>query len=305
MMVLDADAIAALLPYDQLVLSLRKGLAQRWQAPQRIHYGLGNQDSMLLMPAWGSSHLGLKLANVFPGNAAHGLPMVSSSYLLCDATSGKMLAILDGEILTSRRTAAVAALAASFLAPRDAEHMLVVGAGRVARELPAAFAAVRPIKRVSVWARNPDRAAELARDLVGQGFEAAPCFGLAETAAAVSIIACATFSSSPIILGEWLGGETHLSLIGGFTPSMREADSEAVRRSLVVADTRSGVLAEAGDILIPISEGVIDPSHVRADLVDLCRDERALVLAEGQGTLFKCVGHAVQDLIAATLCMPS
>ncbi len=303
MVILDARTVAARLPYDRLVPALRDALAQEWQTPRRVHFDLGGGSSTLMMPAWNARHLGVKLVNVFPGNARHGQPTVSSHYLLSDGRTGELEAFIDGETLTARRTASVAALAASFLAPVAADHVLVVGAGRVARELPAALSAVRPIRRVTVWARQAVRAAALVREIEAQGTAASVCTDLAEAAATASIIACATFATEPIIRGEWLGRDTHLSLIGGFRPSMREADSEAIRRSYVAADTRDGVLAEAGDILTPIAEGTIEAEHVRTDLFQLCRATGPLVTPRGMPTLFKSVGHAIQDLAAARLCM--
>lgn len=303
MLTVDAEAVAARLPYDRLIPALRAALARHCDVPQRVHFDLGADASLLAMPAWDDRYLGIKVINVFPRNVSIGKGTIASSYILSDRTTGEMQALIDGESLTSRRTAAVAALAASFLAPRGADHLLIVGAGRVARELAAAFAAVRPIRRVSVWSRNLSHAEALAGELSVQGFAASACSDLAAAAATASIIACATFATEPLIRGAWLGHDVHLSLIGGFRPTMREADSEAVKRSYVVADTLGGVLAEAGDLLVPIAEGIINVTHLKADLGELCRNERVVTNYFGQPTLFKSVGHAAQDLAAAALCM--
>ncbi len=303
MKLLDAAAVTARLPYARLVPALRDALAQTWRAPRRVPFDLGGDARLLVMPAWNERYLGVKLVNVFPGNAALGLPAVSSTYVLSDGTTGQVEAIIDGETLTARRTAAIAALGASFLAPPQGGDLLLIGAGRVARELPAAFATVRPIDTVTVWARRPEQAATLARELAAAGIAAAPCGDLARAVSAAAIIACATLSTEPIVRGDWLRPDAHLSLIGGFRPSMREADSAAIARSHVVADTRSGVMAEAGDILAPIAEGVIDADHVRAELSDLCRRPIAPMPSFGTPTVFKSVGHAAQDLAAALLCV--
>ena len=303
MKILDADTVAARLPYVSLVPALRSALGRATSTPTRVHFDLGNQASVLAMPAWDDRYLGMKCVNVFPRNADVGKPAISSCYLLSDRASGEMIALIDGETLTTRRTAAIAALAGSYLAPADADHILLVGSGRVARELPAAFAAVRPIQRVSVWSRNRSSAMALAEDLCTQGFEAAACVNLAATVATVPIVACATFATDPLIAGVWLGRHTHVSLIGGFRPTMREADTEAVARSYVIADTRAGVLTEAGDLLTPIAECRIDPSHVQAELAELCRGDRAIPASLDRPTMFKSVGHAAQDLAAAALCM--
>lgn len=303
MRMLDADAVTARLPYARLLPWLRDALARAGQVPPRVPFDLGGGAQLLVMPAWNERHLGVKLVNVFPGNAARGLPAVSSAYVLSDGTTGQVEAIIDGETLTARRTAAVAALGASFLAPPAGGNLLLIGAGRVARELPAAFATVRPIDSVTVWARRPEQAAALAEELAAAGIAAAPCENLAEAVSVAAIVACATLSTEPIVLGAWLRPGTHLSLIGGFRPTMRETDSAAIARSHVVADTRGGVLAEAGDILIPIAEGVIDADHVKDDLPGLCREPTPFVPSRQTVTVFKSVGHAAQDLAAALLCL--
>lgn len=300
---LDAATVTARLPYARLVPALREALARPVQAPQRVPFDLGGDARLLVMPAWNERHLGVKLVNVFPGNAGLGLPAVSSTYVLSDGTTGHVEAIIDGETLTARRTAAVAALGASFLAPTKGGNLLLIGAGRVARELPAAFATVRPIDSVTVWTRRPEQAAALARELAAAGIAAAPCEDLAEAVASAAIVACATLSTEPIVRGAWLRPDAHLCLIGGFRPSMREADSAAIARGHVVADTRDGVLAEAGDILTPIAEEIIGADHVRADLFDLCRMSAPPAPPADTVTVFKSVGHAAQDLAAALLCL--
>ncbi len=304
MMVLDAQTVAARLPYDRLVPALRDFLARGTTVPQRLGFGLPKGANLLLMPAWTADYIGVKLVNVFPQNAAAGLPTIAGVYVLSDARTGEMLAVLDGDTLTARRTAAVAALAASFLAPTEADHLLLVGAGHIARELPRAYASVRPVRRVSVWARDPGRAEATAETLTAQGFDVSVARDLEQAVATAPMIACATFSTAPLVKGAWLSAGAHLALIGGFKPQMREADSEAIRLAHVVADTREGVLAEAGDLLTPIAEGLVTPGHVVADLFGLCRGE-APELTPGRATIFKSVGHATQDLAAAMLAVTS
>lgn len=302
MILLDAEAVETRLPYKLLVPALRDALAQDWQVPQRVPFDLGGNAQLLVMPAWNDRHLGIKLVNVFPGNGRLGLPALSSTYVLSDGQTGQVRAIIDGETLTARRTAAIAALGASYLAAPGGGNLLLVGAGRIARELPAAFATVRPIDTVTVWARRPEQAAALARELETNGISAAPSENLSEAVSEAAIIACATLSTEPIVYGDWLRPDAHLSLIGGFRPSMREADSRAVQRSYVIADTRGGVMAEAGDILTPITEGLITADHIKADLFSLCAGKIALP-EFSTPTIFKSVGHAAQDLATALLCI--
>ncbi len=301
MRIVDAATVARSLPYPQLIAALREGLAGPIAAPRRVAFDIDGRANVLVMPAWTDRYLGIKTVNVFPGNTALGKPALNSSYQLSDGATGEALALIDGDALTGRRTAAVAALGASFLASPEADHLLLVGSGHVAREMPAAFAAVRPIRRVSVWSRNDDHAGELARSLADQGFATRVCRDLAADVAGAPIIVCATLATEPLIAGNSLRADAHLCLVGGFRPTMREADSEAITRAFVVADTGDGVLAEAGDLLIPMTEGLIGREHVRADLPELCRGDRTVPPGLDQPTIFKSVGHAAQDLIAASL----
>ena len=230
-------------------------------APLRHHHAIaldGQPDAaLLLMPAWNPAGLGgVKIVNVNPGNAAGGIPSVSSSYLLFDAKTGRHLAALDGGELTDRRTAATAALAASYLAPEDARRLLVVGAGRVAANLADAFRAVRPIEDVTVWNINAENAERLARRLNGAGVRAAAATDLEAAVAGADIISCATLAIEPLIAGAWLRPGQHLDLIGSFRPHMREADDAAVRRARVYIDTE-GALKESGDIIGPIRSGAL------------------------------------------------
>ncbi len=168
MLQLDAPATAARLGFADLIPALRRAFAEGREVPlrhtHRIDDPAGPGGSVLLMPAWRpGGHFGLKTVMIFPGNGARGLPGLHSLYTLFDAATGVPHAQLDGNEITSRLTAAAAALAASFLARPDAERLLVLGTGRVARLLPEAMRAVRPIAQVRVWNHRPEGAQALAR----------------------------------------------------------------------------------------------------------------------------------------------
>jgi ornithine cyclodeaminase len=300
--VIDAARTAAALPFDGLIAALRAAFAARTSAPPRHHHHLahdGGDGTLLLMPAWAGESLGVKIATVFPGNNARGLPSVYSSYLLCDAATGRPLALLDGDAITARRTIATSALAASLLARVDAASLLIVGSGRIARLAPAAFAAVRPIRRVTVWNRDPAGAAALAAQFRSEGVDAKPAASLETAAAQADIITCATPSTEPLIRAEWLRPGTHLDLIGSFTPAMREADDACFALSRVFVDTPDA-LAEAGDLVAPMASGALRAGDV-ATLADLCTGRVPGRRADDELTLFKAVGTAIADLAAATL----
>jgi ornithine cyclodeaminase/alanine dehydrogenase-like protein (mu-crystallin family) len=305
MRIVDAETTRRHLPFDRLIDALAAGFAAGCEAPLRHRHEIavpgGRDASVLIMPAWRPGGLfGIKTVAIHPGNAAHGLPGLHSTYLLMAADTGVPLAIIDGNEITSRRTAVASALAARFLARPEASCLLVVGAGRVARLLPEAYGAVRTLRRVEVWARRPEAAEALAAGCRQQNIDAVAVADLAQAAGRADIISCATLSEAPLLRGAWLRPGVHLDLIGAFTPAMRETDDACFSGSRVFIDTEEA-LAKAGDLLAPMASGVFHAGAVVATLAQLCRGERRGRADAGDITLFKSVGNALEDLVAATL----
>jgi len=302
--VYSAEEVHAALPWLGLADALEAAfVAGDTQVPLRHAHGLGDGASLLLMPAWSSDALGVKLVTVMPQAAARGLPTVASSYLLSDRHSGAPLALLDGEALTVRRTAAASALAARHLVHRDARTLLMVGAGRLAPWLVRAHVALRPaLSRVGVWARRAAAAEALVTQLRSEGIDASARFDLPAAMAQADVICCATTSTEPLVRGEWLKPGAHLDLVGGFRPDMREADDAAIARCApIVVDTRAGALAEAGDLVQTLAQGVIGPERISGELAELLRGDCVGRTREDQITLFKSVGTGLEDLAAARL----
>jgi ornithine cyclodeaminase len=306
MRIIGATEVHAALDFVSLVESLRQMFRSGCTVPVRHHHGVevpgAPEATLLLMPAWQSGqHIGVKMVTVFPSNAERSLPSVMGIYVLLDGKTGEPLALIDGPALTLRRTAAASALAASYLARADCERLLVIGTGALAPHLVEAHASVRPIRNVLVWGRNQEKAAKLAHRLDRRTMKVAATDDLAAAVRGAHIITCATLSTAPLVLGQWLPLGVHLDLVGGFTPQMREADDEAVRRARVFVDTRAGALKEAGDIVQPIAGGVLSEDDVAGDLFELCRGVKAGRRYHDQITLFKSVGTALEDLAAAQL----
>lgn len=305
MRIVSAAEIDTALEYPALIERLRQAFrAGDTHAPQRQHYAIptyGEQDgTLLVMPAWQQGrHIGIKLVTLFPDNAQRSLPSIMGAYLLLDGKSGSPLALLDGPKLTVRRTAAASALAAGYLARVDASRLLVVGTGALAPHLALAHAAARPLREILFWGRSFEKADALAKRLKITGVSIAATDDLPSAAAGAHIISCATLASTPVVLGEWLSPGTHLDLVGGFTPEMRETDDNAIERARIFVDTRAGALAEAGDIIAPIKSGVMAEDDIAGDLFDLTQGGRAGRRYHDQITLFKSVGTAVEDLAAA------
>ena len=264
--------------------------------------GRGSETgSLLVMPAWVDGELlGVKAVTYFPTNAAQALPTINAGYLLFDGRTGLMLAALDGDELTLRRTAAVSALAASYLARTDATRLLVVGTGNLAPNLALAHCAVRSFASVEVWGRQPAKAEELAQRLCDHGLPARPAIDLDRAVEQADVITCATGATSPLIAGERLRPGTHLDLVGGFRGDMREADDAAVRRATLFADTVAGATL-AGDIAQPIAAGLITEQSIAADLAALVTSQHPGRTSPTEVTLFKSVGFALSDLAAARL----
>jgi ornithine cyclodeaminase len=208
---IDAEATQAALPFPALIESLRALFASGCEVPPRQVLEIaGASLTSLVMPAWLPGRCyGVKVVNIAPGNAALGLPALNASYLLYDATTGVPLAAIDGDEITARRTAAASALAASWLAPSDARHLALIGAGRVARLLADAHRAVRPIERVSVWARSPAAAAALVAELAARGIDARSAASVEAAVADADIVSCATLAREPRVRGARLRRDSH------------------------------------------------------------------------------------------------
>ncbi|EZO56667.1 ornithine cyclodeaminase family protein [Pseudomonas aeruginosa] len=257
--------VAERLSYPQLIEALRIGLAKPCSAPLR---------------------------------SCHALPAQASVFALFDGEDGRPLALLEASELTARRTACSSALAADYLARDDARRLLVVGCGTLAAHMVRAHACVRDYRHIDIWGRDPAKAAALAARLREEGYPARAADGLRAAVEAADCVSCVTTSREALVRGAWLKPGVHLDLVGAFLPSMRETDALAVARARVVVDTRAGALEEAGDLLQAIAEGAIGREAISTELRDLLSGAGRRG-DPGEITLFKSVGYALEDLVAA------
>ena len=308
MKIVTADDLNRLLTHGALIDALEQAFRADIEVPPRhvhmIPQPSGGEAKLLLMPAWtnsGERLTGCKVVSVYPDNAKLGKPSVYGSYLLMSGDTGEALALIDGAALTAWRTAAASALAARYLARQDASHLVMVGAGALSPHLIRAHSAVRPIKRVTLWNRTRSRAVSTAFALHASGIEPLIADDLEAAVGTADIVSCATLSAAPVIRGAWLKKGAHVDLVGAFTPKMREADNEAVRRSRIFVDVRAGAAKASGDIAIPLKGKIIKLSSIEADLFELCRGKKKGRKRDSEITLFKSVGNAIEDLAAAML----
>lgn len=302
---IDGTAVEAVLDYPALIAEMaaahRAGVDQAERLLMTQRRADGPPNHFLIWPAWQDDQaLGIKLATTFPGNAGSDLPTVQAVYLLFDGRDGRPSAVIDGTAMTPWKTAADSALGARLLAREDAAQLLMVGAGVMAPHLIRAHLAVRPsIRRVTIWNRTPGRAAALAGGLALEAVEIAASEDLEGAARQADLISCATGATVPLIQGAWLKPGTHLDLVGGFTPEMREADDAAFRRARVFVDSRWFTIGQCGDLMAPMASGALTEAEVLGDLFQLCRGEVAGRESEDDITLYKNAGGGHLDLMTA------
>ena len=267
--------------------------------PTRLHFDLAD-GVFLVMPCCDRSGkaLGMKLVKV-QSDAQCSDDRVHATFLLLDPRTGSPRLQMPATYLTQVRTAATSILATKLLAREDVTTLGMFGAGRQARAHLRLLRKVRNFTRVLVCALDPVRTRAFAGQMSNEvDLPVEPCD--ADTCAASADVLCTcTTSSTPLFDGNLLRPGTHLNLVGTFQPHAREVDSVTVKRSAIAVDTYDGALAEAGDLLIPINEGVISRDHIRWDLHELTKNTPSARTHRDQITLFKSVGTAFEDLVAA------
>jgi ornithine cyclodeaminase len=293
------DLIGAM--QDALVGFSRRRVAQ----PLRSVVEVGMQKAFFgVMPAYipDLPALGTKVVTVFPSNTAAGLPTHLATIMLLDPMTGELLSIADGRFITEARTAAVSAVSVKALARRDASLLAILGSGVQARSHLEAIALVRDLTAVRVWSPNAANLAAFAREM--QPRTAAPITLAASAQDAVEgadIVVLVTASHEAVVTREWIRAGAHLCAVGACRPDHREMDSGLVSSGRLFVDSRTGALAEAGDIVIPMSEGAFDESHIAGELGEVLAGAVAGRKSDAEITIFKSLGMAVEDVAAAHL----
>lgn len=286
---------------DALVRYSRREVAQ----PLRSIVEIGMQKAFFgVMPAFipDLPALGTKVVTVFPSNSAAGLPTHLATILLLDPMTGELLAVVDGRFITEARTAAASAVSVKLLARQDASRLAILGSGVQARSHLEAIGLVRDLSAVRVWSPTAANRAAFAREM--QPRCSAPIILAATAQDAVEgadLVVLVTASRDAVVRQEWIRAGAHVCAVGACRPNHREMDSALVASARLFVDSRTGALAEAGDIVIPIAEGAFDESHIAGELGEVAAGTVAGRQSDTETTIFKSLGMAVEDVAAAQL----
>lgn len=306
MNIISAEQVHQCLSFEQLIPLLKSTFSNAFTMPQRQVFHLDDNhqsnDAFALLPSWNAEVIGTKAFTYFPDNAANDkLQSLYSKIMLFKRQTGEPLALVDGTSITYWRTAAISALASQLLSKQNSKNFVLFGTGNLAPFLIKAHLAVRDLTQVTLVARSPEKADKLISQLSTQYphvvFKISQ--SLEQDIRWADIICCATGSPEPLFDGNWLIPGTHIDCLGNHNTDRRECDTTTITRSRVYVDSLTNNLAEAGELLIPISQGKFQSSDIVGELADLCSNPTLLRQSENEITLFKSVGTAISDLAAA------
>jgi ornithine cyclodeaminase len=297
--ILNEREVRRLLPMGACIAAMEEALAAlaRGQLfnPLRVVVRPPGEPNLLgLMPAHRAGPepaFALKTICIAPGNAALGLDLHQGFVALFDGETGVTRVIMNASAITAIRTAAVSGVATKLLARPGASTLAILGAGVQARAHLEAMRAVLPLERVKVWSRTPGRAAEL------DGVEEAA--SAEEALAGADVVVTATTAREPILQRTWLAEGAHVNAVGSSIPTTRELDTATIADAALFVDRRESTMNEAGDYLLPLREGAIGPDHIRAELGELLTGAAEGRRSSSELTVFKSLGLAVEDLVAA------
>jgi len=332
-LILNAAEVRRALPMREAVEAMKRAFAAlsdgRAVVPHRTHLPVARQAGVTLImpalvddPAVEAQALAVKVVSVFDNNHLQGLARIQAAVLVLDPATGRPAALLEGATLTAIRTAAASGAATDFLARKHSSKLALFGAGVEARTHLEAMCAVRSIVEVRIYSRTPDKVATLISELEARERGAAagdtrPASGAAkhsgqgksprlimartprEALTGADIVCATTTSKSPVFDDADLSHGVHINAVGSYTRDAREVPPETVRRARVVVDSREAAWQEAGDLIQPLEAGLINREHIHADFGELVLGRKPGRTDERQITLFKSVGLAVQDAVAA------
>jgi ornithine cyclodeaminase len=311
MRILSRDDVRQAVSMAEAIEAVKSAYAQlsagRATVPLRTPIDLPTHAGVtLFMPAYlaSSDALGAKVVSVHNRNPERGLPLIHALVLLVDPATGRPLAAMEGGYLTALRTGAASGVATHFLARPDARIVACFGAGTQAETQLEAVCTVRDVSRVWVIDPNRDKAEPFCRKMAGRGRIPAD-LRLAESPAQAvrdaDVIVCATTSTTPVFDGHDLQPGTHINAIGAYRPDMQEVDATTILRATVIVDQRQACLAEAGDLIVPLRQGLITEDKIYAEIGEIVLGQKLARSDSQEITYFKSVGNAVQDVAVGQL----
>ncbi|MCD6189187.1 MAG: hypothetical protein J7J97_03210 [Thermococcus sp.] len=309
MLLLTREDLEKVLAMREVIEAVEKAFLELYhekaKVPLRTILEVEKHNGFLLyMPSYleSSEALAVKVVSLYPENPKKGIPSVLASILLNDPETGKPLAFMEGTYITAMRTGAASGVATKYLARKDAKTVGIIGAGVQARTQLWAVYEVRNIEKAYVYDINKEKSQNFADEMSKKfGVEIDVVESPKEVAENSDILIIATTARKPVLRGEWVKEGTHINSIGWVGKDARELDSETVKKSKLVVDSREGVLNESGDIIIPIKEGIIDETYIYAELSELVAGAKKGRDNDREITLFKSVGLAIEDAITAKL----
>lgn len=304
-LILTRDALLELDAMDDCIEAVEDGYGQvargEAQTVDRTIVQVGRRGRMAIMPGvlGGSGYMGVKVQCTFP-DPATGAAIVSGLVVLHDGDTGQILATLDSRTVTELRTAATSAVATSYLARPDATQLAILGSGAQARAHLQAIRRVRPIGRVGVWSPTRANAEKFKTEMEASHAVPIHAYATPEEACLDADVICATTrATTPVLMRSAVPAGAHVNSVGSYGPTSRELDGELVAAARLYVDALHAIAKESGDILMPISEGLIDWSHVAGELGDLVTGASEGREDPGEITLFKSIGSGVADVAAA------
>jgi ornithine cyclodeaminase/alanine dehydrogenase-like protein (mu-crystallin family) len=306
---LTEQHVHSLLPMSDLIAAMESALAKfsagEVLQPVRSVLTVGPTKAYFgLMPAYVPSpaSLGAKLVTVFGDNPRKQLPSHLATILLLDPETGSLLALMDGRYITEARTAAVSAVSARFLARPDAETMAIIGSGVQARSHLEAFQHVRQLKQVRIWSPREHSRRQFVDDMSPTMPIPIAATDSAEAAVrGADLIVLATSSKTPVIDDAWVSGGAHVVCVGACRPDQREMAPALVARGKLYVDSRAAAVVESGDVVMNIADGLFDASHIRGEVGELVLGRVGGRQSADEITIFKSLGMAVEDVVAADL----
>jgi len=309
MKIINTEQVQNSLNFEELIPLLKESFSKSFHMPQRQVHLLAPEDkskhdAFALLPSWNDEVIGNKMFTYFPDNSAkHDLPGLFSKIMLFRRQTGEPLALVDGTSVTYWRTAAISALASQLLSKKDSQHFMLFGTGNLAAYLLHAHISVRNLKNVIIWGRCVDKVRKIINEFsaIYPQINFYTSLDLAQEIPHVDIICCATASKTPLFPGELISSGTHIDCLGNHMANARECDSVTITKARVFVDSLANTLNEAGELLIPIEEGIFKADDIVGELADMCKQPEILRQSADEITLFKSVGTAVSDLVAAYL----